>query len=277
MTPSTINGPQGPLVAFHTSSGKAQELPLVFVHADPGRATRWEAVMALMAKTHDMTAFDFRGSGASAPPADGDYSYAGRAADIAAVVDTLHIKRFVIVAHSAGAAVALNYAAANGSRVAGIVMVDPVTDPRAMPAEVLDGLVRDMAGPNSAQVFKTYVESIAGSDPAVRKQVIADAQTHDAPARAGMAKALGTWSPDVTLKAFKGPIFILATPATDNAGALYRLRPDIPHEVVPADGHWIQMDQPFVVQRAIEKFISRIDRVGVQQLAGKHEVKAFAR
>ena len=218
LTPSTINGPQGPLVAFHTSSGKGKELPLVFVHADPGRATQWEAVMALMAKTQDMTAFDFRGSGASAPPADGDYSYAGRAADIAAVVDTFHIKRFVIVAHSAGAAVALNYAAANGGRVAGIVMVDPVTDPRAMPAEILDGLVRDMAGPNSAQVFKTYVESIAGSDPAVRKQVIADAQTHNATARAGMAKALGTWNPDTTLKAFKGPIFILSTPATDNAG-----------------------------------------------------------
>ena len=259
MTPSTVNGPQGSLVAFHTRSGKAKGLPLIFVHADPGRATQWKSVMTLMAKTHDMTAFDFRGSGASAPPADGDYSYAGRAADIAAVVDAFELKRFVIVAHSAGAAVALTYAAANGGRVAGIVMVDPVTDPRAMPAEVLDGLVRDMAGPNSAKVFKTYVESIAGPDPAVRKQVIADAQTHDANGRAGMAKALGMWNPELTLKAFKGPIFILSTPATDNAGALYRLRPDIPHEVVPADGHWIQMDQPAVVQKAIEKFISKLD------------------
>ena len=258
MTPSTVNGPQGPLVAFHTSSSKAKGLPLVFVHADPGRATQWKSVMTLMAKTQDMTAFDFRGSGASAPPADGDYSYAGRAADIAAVVEAFGLERFVIVAHSAGAAVALTYAAANRGRAAGIVMVDPVTDPRAMPAEVLDGLVRDMAGPNSAQVFKTYVESIAGRDPAVRKQVIADAQTHDATGRAGMAKALGLWNPEITLNTFKGLIFILSTPATDNAGALYRLRPDIAHEVVPADGHWIQMDQPTVVKKAIEKFISKL-------------------
>ena len=258
MTPSTVNGPQGPLVAFHTSSSKAKGLPLVFVHADPGRATQWKSVMTLMAKTQDMTAFDFRGSGASAPPADGDYSYAGRAADIAAVVEAFGLERFVIVAHSAGAAVALTYAAANRGRVAGIVMVDPVTDPRAMPAEVLDGLVRDMAGPNSAQVFKTYVESIVGRDPAVRKQVIADAQTHDATGRAGMAKALGLWNPEITLNTFKGLIFILSTPATDNAGALYRLRPDIAHEVVPADGHWIQMDQPTVVKKAIEKFISKL-------------------
>ena len=232
MTPSNVNGPQGPLVAFRNNSSKVKGLPLIFVHADPGRATQWKSVMTLMAKTHDMTAFDFRGSGASAPPADGDYSYAGRAADIAAVVDAFELKRFVIVAHSAGAAVALTYAAANGGRV---------------------------AGPNSAQVFKTYVESIAGPDPAVRKQVIADAKTHDANGRAGMAKALGMWNPELTLKAFKGPIFILSTPATDNAGALYRLRPDIPHEVVPADGHWIQMDQPAVVQKAIEKFISKLD------------------
>ena len=93
----------------------------------------------------------------------------------------------------------------------------------------------------------------------MRQQVIADAQTHDATGRAGMAKALGTWNPDLSRKAFKGPIFILSTPATDNAGALYRLRPDIPHDVVPADGHWIQMDQPAVVQKAIEKFISKLD------------------
>jgi pimeloyl-ACP methyl ester carboxylesterase/ketosteroid isomerase-like protein len=271
MTPSTIQGPQGSLVAFRNNSGNVKGLPLVFVHADPGRATQWEAVMALTAKTHDMTAFDFRGSGASAPPADGDYSYAGRAADIAAVVDAFHIKQFVIVAHSAGAAVALAYAAANNAKVAGIVMVDPVTDPRAMPADILDGLVRDMSGPNSAQVFKTYVESIAGADPAVRKQVIADAQTHDATGRAGMAKALGMWNPEVTLKAFKGPIFILSTPATDNAGALYRLRPDIPHEVVPADGHWIQMDQPVLVQRAIEKFVSKLGENPIGSALLQHE------
>ena len=259
MIPSTIQGPQGSLVALRINSGKARGLPLVFVHADPGRATQWQAIMTLMAKTHDTMAFDFRGSGASAPPADGDYSYVGRAADIAAVVDAVQIKRFVIVAHSAGAAVALTYAAANGGRVAGIVMVDPVTDPRAMPAEVLDGLVKDMAGPNSAQVFKIYVESIAGSDPVVRKQVIADAQTHDATGRAGMAKALGMWNPEITLKAFKGPIFILSTPATDNAGALYRLVPTIPHEVVPTTGHWIQLDHPALVEKAIEKFMLKLD------------------
>ncbi len=259
MNPSTIQGPQGQLVALRINSAKGRGLPLVFVHADPGRASQWEAVMALMADTHDMTAFDFRGSGASAPPADGDYSYAGRAADIAAVVDALHIMRFVIVAHSAGAAVALTYAAANSGRVAGIVMVDPLTDPRALPAGALEGLVKDMSGPNSAQVFKSYVESIAGPNPAVRRQVIADAQTHDATGRAGMVKALGMWNPETTLKAFKGPVYILSTPATDISGALYRLRPDMPHEVVANEGHWIQMDKPALVQKAIERFMSKLD------------------
>jgi pimeloyl-ACP methyl ester carboxylesterase/ketosteroid isomerase-like protein len=259
MTPSIINGPQGTLVAFRTNSGKAKGLPLVFVHADPGRATQWEAVMTLMAKTHEMTAFDFRGSGASAPPADGDYSYAGRAADIAAVVDTFHIKRFVIVAHSAGAAVALAYAAANNAKVAGIVLVDPATDPRAVPAEVRDGFIKSMTGPDSAKAFTTYVESIAGPTPKVRKQVIADAKKLNAEGRAGVAKATGSWNPEIALNAYKGPMFILSTPATDNDGALYRLVPGIPHQVVPTKGHWIQLDHPALVQKAIEKFISKLD------------------
>lgn len=256
MTPSVIQGPQGQLATFRMGAGKG--LPLVFVHADPGRATQWEAVMTSMSKTHDVVAFDFRGSGASAPPADGDYSHAGRAADIAAVADDFQLKRFVIVAHSAGAAVALNYAASHGDRVAGLIMVDPVTDPRAMPADMREGFVKDMAGPKSAQVFKAYVESIAGPNPAIRKQVTADAQTLDAKGRAGVAKATGDWNPEITLKAYKGPIFILSTPATDNAGALYRLRPDIPHEVVPTEGHWIQLDLPDEVEKAIEKFLINV-------------------
>ena len=67
-----------------------------------------------------------------------------------------------------------------------------------------------MVDPVSGKAFKTYVESIAGPDPAVRQQVIADAQTHDATGRAGMAKALGLWNPEITLNTFKGLIFALA-------------------------------------------------------------------
>jgi pimeloyl-ACP methyl ester carboxylesterase len=257
MTPTLIQGSQGQLNTYCLGAGNAG-LPIIFVHADPGRATQWKAVMTGLAKKHDVVAFDSRGSGASAPPVNGDYSYEGRATDIGIVAEAYQLKRFVIVSHSAGAAVALQYAALNADRVAGLLMVDPATDPRAMPAEVRDGFIKSMTGPDSAKAFTAYVESIAGSDPKVRKQVIADAKKLNAKGRADVAKATGDWNPEITLKAYKGPMFILSTPATDNAGALYRLVSTIPHEVVSTKGHWIQLDHPDVVQKAIETFLVEV-------------------
>ncbi len=257
MTPTLIQGPQGQLNTFRMGAGNTG-LPVIFVHSDPGRATQWKAVMTPLSKKHDVAAFDSRGSGDSAPPANGDYSYEGRAIDIGAVADAYQMKRFLLVAHSAGAATALQYAALNGARVAGLMMVEPATDPRAMPAKVREGFIKDMTGTKSAEAFATYVESIAGPDPKVRKQVLLDAKKLNAEGRAGVAKATGSWNPEITLKAYKGPMFILSTPATDNAGALYRLVSTIPHEVVPTKGHWIQLDHPDVVQKAIEKFLVEV-------------------
>ena len=135
------------------------------------------------------------------------------------------------------------------------LMVDPATDPRAMPVKVRDGLIKAMTGPDSARAFAAYVESIAGPNAKVRKQVVLDAKKLNAEGRAGVAKATGSWNPEITLKAYKGPMFILSTPATDNAAALYRLVPTIPHEVVRTEGHWLQLDHPDVVQKAIERFV----------------------
>ena len=257
MTHTLIQGPQGQLNAYRIGAGNPG-FPIIFVHTDPGRGTQWNAVMALLAKKHDVAALDLRGSGDSAPPANGDYSYEGRATDVGAVADSYQMKRFVLVAHSSGAATALQYAALHGGRVAGLMMVDPATDPRAMPAKVREGFIKDMTGPNSAQAFATYVESIAGPNTKVRKQVMLDAKKLNAQGRAGVAKASGDWNPEITLNAYKGPMFILSTPATDNAGALYRLVPTIPYEVVPTKGHWIQLDHPDVVQKAIETFLVEV-------------------
>jgi pimeloyl-ACP methyl ester carboxylesterase len=257
MTNSMIQGAQGQLAAVQLGGGNG--LPLMFIHADPGRASQWDDVMTAMAKDHAVAAYDARGAGDSSPAADGDYSYEGRAADLGLVADCLKFKTFFIVAHSAGAAVALTYAAQHSDRVVGIFMVDPVTDPRALPARVRDGFVKDMAGPKSLEVFTAYVGSIAGKNEAVRKRVLSDAEKIEPAARAGIAKAAGDWNPEITLAAYKGPIFILSTPATDNAGAFYRLRPDIPHSVVQTEGHWLQLDHPKDVAEAIKTFVAKVE------------------
>ena len=257
MKTSTIAGPQGQLAGYEIKSGDG--LPILFAHGDCSRASQWNRVMQLTAGGRDAVAFDFRGHGASAPAADADYGYDGRAADIGAVADAFGLKRFVLVAHSGGGGAALAYAASHADRVAGILLVDPATDPRALPKEIRDGFVRDLAGPKGGDVLSAYYTSIAGPNADVRKQVLADAAVVDPAARAGVGKALAEWNPEPTLDAYHGPIFVLATEANDNAAALFRLRAGIGHRTVAGSGHWVMLDKPEAVAEAVNTFVSTIE------------------
>jgi pimeloyl-ACP methyl ester carboxylesterase len=254
---STIQGPQGTLAVY--TAGAGEGLPLLFLHADLGRAEQWQEVMASMASSRTVVAFDFRGHGESEPAQDGDYSYGGRAVDIGAVVDALSAQRVVIVSHSGGSAAALSYAAASPSRVAGVLMVDPVTDPRALPQDVRDGFVSALKGPESLNVLKAYYTSIAGPNESVKERVLTAVESVHPSARAAIGMAVADWNPEPSLFGFQGPMLVLATPDNDNAGALYRLRTTIPHRIIPNSGHWIQLDQPGVVEQAILDFLASVE------------------
>lgn len=249
-----VSGPQGELAVWQAGEGRG--LPLLFLHADSGRASQWQEVLAELAPERRVAAFDFRGSGESASARDGDYSYAGRASDVAAVVDALDWERSVVVAHSGGAAVALEFAAQQPSRVAGLLLVDPPADPRGLPPEVRDGFVRELAGPLSLQVQQDYYRSIAGTNATTLARVLADCEATSPEARAAIGQALATWDPQPALQAWLGSALILVTPPNDHEHALHRLRPDIPHRVVGGAGHWLQLDHPQLVAQAIRSFVS---------------------
>jgi pimeloyl-ACP methyl ester carboxylesterase len=67
-------------------------------------------------------AFDLRGHGASAE-AD-DYSVEAFAADVEAVADKLGLRRFVLVDHSLGTQVVIEFARRHPERVAALMLVE---------------------------------------------------------------------------------------------------------------------------------------------------------
>jgi hypothetical protein len=68
-----IKNPRGDLSII--AQGKEGSLPLLFLHADCGRATQWQAVLDRLAASRKVYALDFHGNGDSAPATNGDYSY----------------------------------------------------------------------------------------------------------------------------------------------------------------------------------------------------------
>ena len=258
MSSSTITTPQGHLAVYQTGEGPT----LLLLHADSGRASQWDDLAARLGRNHRVVSFDFRGSGNSSPARNEDYSYAGRAEDIAAVVDDLDLDDLIIVAHSGSGPAALSYAASHPDDVAGVVLVDPPNDPGQMPADVKEKFLSDLAGPESLAAQKAFYESIAGDDPAVRERVLKDTESIDAKARYGFGKAMADWNPEPTLDAWRGPLFILSSKGYDTLAALYRLRPEIEHLVVEKAGHWLQLDQPDDVEQAIRDFAKPLEPKG---------------
>ena len=253
MMRKTIAGPQGVIVFEARQGGK--RLPVLFVHGDSCVGAQWHPVMSLMDGSSALATFDLRGHGDSNPARNGDYSYDGRARDLSAVAYALQWEKFIVVAHNGGSAVALAYDRMFPERVAGILMVDPLADPRTIPIEVREGLVRDLEGPNSLETQKKFYGTIVGDNAATREQVLSDVEKVSPEARLGVAKTMTGWNPVAALDGVATPIHCLLSDAGDSPGALYHLQPAMTHEVVHGTGHWIHLDRPDVVGEAVTQFV----------------------
>jgi pimeloyl-ACP methyl ester carboxylesterase len=99
--------------------------PVVFVHGFGASLYSWRKTLpAVVAAGYRAIAFDNRGFGFSAKPADG-YDNAAYTRLVVALLDTLGISSAVLVGHSMGGAIVADVALAHADRVRGLVLIDP--------------------------------------------------------------------------------------------------------------------------------------------------------
>ncbi|NWG22681.1 MAG: alpha/beta hydrolase [Chloroflexi bacterium] len=111
-------------------------LSMVLLHGLASNARIWDLVAPLLARDFHVIAIDQRGHGASDKPDDG-YDYATVTRDLAEVIAALHLELPLLVGHSWGASVALQYAAFAPDTLAGAALVDGGT------AEFIEVMSRD--------------------------------------------------------------------------------------------------------------------------------------
>lgn len=127
----------------YTGSGRS----IVLLHGVASNALIWGLVAPLLSERHHVFAVDQRGHGQSDTPDDG-YDFATVVADTAAFVDAHSLDRPVIVGHSWGGNVALQYAATHPDRIAGLVMVDGgFMEISARPGATWERAEKEMAPP----------------------------------------------------------------------------------------------------------------------------------
>lgn len=252
----TMNQPRvaGPAGALAVDDGGRGGVPVVFVHSLAGNSTHWAAQLRHLRPSRRAVALDLRGHGRSEAPRDGDYSIAGMARDIEAVVDRLGLTKFVLVGHSMGGGVALTYAAAHPERIAGLLLVDPIGDGKQIGEAEVKPL---LAGLDSSYTttIRAYWTGIAGPDSAVRDRLLADLRATPRETVVPIFRHVLRFDPDSALARFRGPMLSIVTPYNDQPFSLHRLGKGFPYRVVQGTGHWIQLDKPEEFNRMMDEFL----------------------
>jgi len=138
--------------------------PILLLHGLASAARIWDFVAPLLAARGSVvTAFDQRGHGESEKPNTG-YDFATIVADDAAAVQSLGIEHPLIVGHSWGATVALQYAVEHADQVTALVLVDGGTNQLSLrPNWSREQAMKDLAPPRFAgtprETFLSYFRS----------------------------------------------------------------------------------------------------------------------
>jgi pimeloyl-ACP methyl ester carboxylesterase len=123
-SPPTDRTVPGDGVSLHARDWGGDGAPVVLLHGLASNARIWDGVAQRLAGAGlRVAALDLRGHGESEQPAAG-YDFATVCRDLEAALAALGAGRPVLVGHSWGANVALQYAAERAGAVAGLVLVD---------------------------------------------------------------------------------------------------------------------------------------------------------
>lgn len=104
--------------------GPNAQPPIVFIHGLASNAKIWNFVAPLVAERFRTVALNQRSHGLTTPPADGDFGFAAVCNDMHETCAQLNLVKPIIVGHSWGGSVALEYAVRYPTEVSGLVMVD---------------------------------------------------------------------------------------------------------------------------------------------------------
>lgn len=246
-------------VRLRACDGGEGGLPVLFVHGLAGDSGVWAGALAHLRATRRAVAFDLRGHGRSTPPAGGRVSIKDLAGDVGAVADELGLRRFVLVGHSLGGAVAGCYAGAHPERVAGLFLLDPAGDVSRLPRSRVKATLRGM----QPSTFQEFMEGWFGAmllpeRPETGAEVLATLRRTDPRAASGAYAGLAAYHPVPPLKAYRGPVTLLVRPGKTGPLSIRALVPSIPVDEVPGAGHWIMLDEPEVFHAKLDAFLSEL-------------------
>jgi pimeloyl-ACP methyl ester carboxylesterase len=259
--------PTVPLAATERGSGPA----VVLLHGHPQTAASWRAVVPPLARHHRVIVVDVRGQGASPAPVHG-YDARTRAADVAALLHRLHVRRAAVVGTDLGAHVAFALARDEPGLVSRLTVLEAVIPG----TEAARGPLSAPHVARHADVH-TMVERTRGRElEHVRAFVCADRDPCPYPSDLLREEAAALRQPGHLRGAF-APYVELADPPDEPgrvdvpvlavggergigrlpADSLREVADDVQEVVLPGATHWLAEEEPNALVEALEPFLRR--------------------
>jgi pimeloyl-ACP methyl ester carboxylesterase len=241
-------------------------LALVFLHYWGGSSRSWRYVMEELADTYTTVASDHRGWGESDAPATG-YALADLADDAQGVIESLGLKRYVLVGHSMGGKAAQLLASRRPQGLEALVLIAPSPP---TPTLIGDEQRTFMAHAyDSRESVEFVVDQVLTGDTkltgALREQVIEDSLRGATQAKSGWLD--GAMREDITqhVASIDVPVLVIAG-ERDQVDRVETLRaellPHIAHArlvMLTGVGHLSPLEAPEEIAAMIKRFISDRD------------------
>ncbi len=240
--------------ALHYEVAGSGPLTVVCTHGLAASGATWRAQVEALAKHYRVVTWDLRGHGQSGSP-DGAYRLADLAADLREVLDGTGTERAVILGHSAGGVVAMQFALDYPQRTAGLVLVGTASECNERAHQFYEDL---------AQIAETR-----GMDPVRKRLGLGSAREGHAPvypvAFAKVARVMGNLLREPLtprLDAIHCPALVLVG-EKDFLGAggsviLSRRIAGSRLEIVPGRGHGLFLEDPDGFNALVGAFLAEI-------------------
>lgn len=240
--------------------------PLVFVHGNEGDCRHWDAQFEDFAKEFRVVRYDVRGFGRSSHPAEGE-AYADYA-DLAQLLDHLHIKTAHVAGWSMGSGIAVDFAVAHPERTRSLIPVGPWVNGQSSAATT--ALTENMikvgeifARDGHAAALSAFMATVLGAtvrDAAVGEEFRRIAGGYSFCRQSGNFPQPLTPSAVGRLAEIRVPTLIMTAehdvPACREAATLLRTSvPGAREVVMPGTGHLLHMERPAEFNRHVIRFL----------------------
>lgn len=234
--------------------------PLVFVHGAACNRRFWDRQLPRFSSAHRVIAVDLRGHGESDAPSE-RYMVRLFTDDLASTCTQLGLESPVVIGHSLGGLVALDFASAYPDRVAAAVVIDSPLLPGGDRAEVVGDLMAGLRGPEPAAALRGYLaKRFFGSyDNAATRSWILDQAVLTEPhvTSSVWEESLVSWDDEAALRACGVPLLYIdaGTPNADLARAV-ELCPGLMIARTIGSGHFSPLVVPEQVNAVLACFLS---------------------